>query len=42
MWIEHNEELINLSKITSIRKSLGKDVKAILLLDSGKEVKKIK
>jgi hypothetical protein len=41
MWIKYNEELINLDKITTIRKSISESTKNIILLDSGKEVKKL-
>ena len=41
MWIKNNEELINLNKVTTIKKSTGENLFDIILMDSGRGVKKL-
>jgi hypothetical protein len=41
MWIKYEGELINLEKISTIRKSISETSNTIILSDSGKEIKKL-
>lgn len=41
MWVDYKGELINLDKVSTIRKAIGENTFNIILSESGKETKRM-